>query len=439
MIKDTAVLHYSFDKTSSEPQSPWKASIVAGMGSAVEYYDFAIYGLLASTLAKVFFPAMNSFEALLSALAVFASAFIMRPLGGIFFGRLGDRRGRSYTLVATVIGIGIVSGIVGILPTYDQAGVLAPVMLVACRMAQGFFAGGEASGAATYISECAPANKRGFFGAFNPAGVAIGIATAAGMAGAVSFMITPEEMVAWGWRIPFLICIPFIGLTLWARMKLEDSPKFKSLVESNEVAKAPVREVFTLYRKSLYLAVSIAFAQNCTAYLGIVYLNLHMTRTLGYETGKVFWLMAASTLAAALAMPLFGQISDRVGRKTLMIIGYASYIVVIPISMYLMSLGSFPLASFAALLAFLPFAIVQAQGYTVYGELFPTRVRYTGMAMSFNVGAIFGGASTPFICTWLVENTGNSMSPAIWTSLAAMISIIALSKMKDVTGQELTN
>ncbi|MCU1728597.1 MFS transporter [Pseudomonas sp. 7P_10.2_Bac1] len=439
MIKESAVLQYSYDDSSQTIQSPWKASIVAGMGSAVEYYDFAIYGLLASTLGKVFFPAMTSFEALLSALAVFASAFIMRPLGGIFFGRLGDRRGRSFTLITTVVGIGIVSGIVGILPTYSQAGVIAPVMLVACRLAQGFFAGGEASGAATYISECAPADRRGFFGAFNPAGVAIGISTAAGMAGIISVLVTPEEMVAWGWRIPFLICIPFIGLTLWARMKLEDSPKFKSLVESNEVVKAPVRELFKNYRKPVVLAVTIAFAQNCTAYLGIVYLNIHMTRTLGYETSKVFWLMAGITLAAALAMPLFGQISDHVGRKRLMIIGYASYVVITPIAMYLMTFGNFILASAACLLAFLPFAIVQAQGYTVYGELFPTRVRYTGMAMSFNVGAIFGGASTPFICAWLVEHTGNSLSPSLWIAFAAMISIVALMNMKDLTRQELTN
>ncbi|PYB78859.1 MFS transporter [Pseudomonas sp. LB-090624] len=439
MTKEPSALQLLIDDQPETGQSPWKVSIVAGMGSAVEYYDFAIYGLLASTLAKVFFPGLSPLEALLSTLAVFASAFVMRPLGGVFFGRLGDRRGRTVTLIATVVGIGIVSGIVGILPTHEQAGVLAPVMLVACRLAQGFFAGGEVSGAATYISECTPADKRGFFGAFNPAGVAIGLASAAAMAGTLSLLLTPEEMVEWGWRIPFLSCIPFIVLTLWARMKLEDSPKFKTLVESNHVVKAPVREVLRHYRKPLILATAIAFAQNSCAYLGIVYLNIHMTRTLGYEPGKVFWLMAACQLAAGLAMPSFGQLSDRIGRKHLMIIGYASYIVIIPTSMHLMGLASFALASVACMLAFVPFAITQAQGYTVYSELFPTRVRYTGIALSFNMGAILGGATTPYICTWLVSNTGLNLSPAFWVAFAATVSIIALSKIKDVARQELVN
>lgn len=439
MMKTFAVLHVDASDQTETIQSPWRASCVAGMGSAVEYYDFAIYGLLASTLAKVFFPGLSSFEALLSTLAVFASAFVMRPLGGIFFGRLGDRRGRTVTLIATVVGIGAVSGIVGVLPTYEHVGILAPALLVACRMAQGFFAGGEVSGAATYISECAPAGKRGFFGAFNPAGVAIGLAAAAAMAGTVTSMLTPDEMVEWGWRIPFISCIPFIGLTLWARMKLEDSPKFKTLVQSNHVLKAPIREVFRSHRKSLLLAVAIAFAQNSCAYLGIVYLNIHMTRTLGYETGKVFWLMAVCELVAALAMPLFGGLSDRLGRRRLMIFGYASYILLIPSSMYLMGFGSFTLACAACMLAFVPFAITQAQGYTVYTELFPTRVRYTGIALSFNLGAVLGGASTPYICTWLVGNTGFQLSPAVWVAVAAAVAIVALANMNDVSRQELTN
>lgn len=421
-----------------EHQSAWKPSFIASLGSVVEYYDFALYGLLASTISPLFFPNQSSVEALLLTLLIFGSAFIIRPLGGLVFGWLGDKRGRNTTLIFTVLGTGISSAAIGLLPTYSSIGILGAVSLLVCRLAQGFFAGGEVSGAVTYIAEVAPPNRRGFFGAFNPAGVSVGFGLAAIAAGTMQSLLTPEQMTSWGWRVPFLLCLPLVALTVYARVLLEDTPRFKKLAAERQVARTPLREVITIHRAALAKLIAVAFAQNACAYLGLVYFNIFLTRTLGYDKAAVFWLMTFAPFSAAVLMPIFGGLSDRAGRRAVLLGAYMAYIVVIPVALWAMRLG-FPSACIATIIAFVPFAAAQSTGYPMYGELFPTHVRYSGVSLGFNIATILGGGTTPYIATWLLDKTGNYLAPAYFVMSAAAVGVIALLTIRETAHHNLAD
>lgn len=428
----------SIATTAGELPSAWKPSLIASLGSVVEYYDFALYGLLAPTISPLFFPNQSSAEGLLLTLAIFGSAFVVRPIGGLVFGWLGDRRGRNSTLIFTVLGTGISSAAIGLLPTYANLGVLAGIALLACRLAQGFFAGGEVCGAVTYIAEVAPPNRRGFFGAFNPAGVAVGFSLAAVIAGILQSLLTSEQMIAWGWRVPFLLCLPLIALTVYARMMLEDTPRFKRLAAERKVARTPLKEVVTIHGGALAKVIAVASAQSATAYLGLVYFNLFLTRTLGYDKAAVFWLMTAAPLSAALLMPIFGGLSDRVGRIVILKVAYVAYIVVLPAALWTMKLG-FPLACVATIVSFIPFAATQSTGYPLYGELFPTHVRYSGVSLGFNIATILGGATTPYVATWLLEKTGDYLAPSYFVMALATIGVITLLTIRETAHENLAD
>ena len=399
--------------------------IGAGVGSAIEYFDFSVYGLLAPTMGPLFFPNQTTSGAMLASLAIFGSAFVIRPLGGIILGRFGDRVGRSPVLIVTILGMGLCSIIMGLLPTHAQVGPMAAWLLLICRLIQGFFAGGEVSGATTYIAEYAPSDKRGYFGAYNPAGVSVGIALAAAAVGSTYALLPAADMAAWGWRIPFLSSIGLVAVGMWLRLRLEDTAQFHALAESGNLAKAPLSEVLREHRSSLFKTVGIAFGMTSTAYIGLVYFNIYLTRVNHYDRKAIFWLLTIAPLLASLCMPFFGGLSDKLGRKRLLLAGFAGYFVVMPLAMAMMSQDSLALACFATLLVFVPYAVVQSVAYPSYAELFPARVRYTGVSLGVNVGSICGGATTPFICAWLVEHTSIRLSPAFYIMVCCVIASFA--------------
>ncbi|XOT97549.1 MFS transporter [Alcaligenes pakistanensis] len=421
------------------PVSPWRAASAAGLGTMIEYYDFQLYGVLAVTLSVLFFHAGNENAALLSTLAVFGGAFLARPLGGIFFGWFGDKHGRTAALMFTIVGIGIASALMGMLPTYATLGLAAPALLLLCRLLQGFFAGGEITGAATYVAECSPPGKRGFFGAFNPAAATLGLSLATGVAGLVTALVGKEAMVDWGWRIPFLLSIPLIILCVWARSRIEDSPRFKEMLKSHRPEHSPLSLIVRDYRRPLLQVIAIGFAQNAAGYVGVVYLSTHLIHTLKYDGTAVFWLISLVTLCSAFVMPFAGSLSDRFGRKPLLTIGFLGYLVLVPLTMWVASWGSFPLAVMAVAVSIVPFIVVQAVGYPLYAELFPTRVRYSGVSLGFNVATILGGATAPFVASWLTSLTGSSMAPAFYVMAAALVGIAALSTVQETSGRQLAD
>lgn len=422
---------------SAPAQRPRRAALAAAAGTAVEYYEFGVYGYLAVVIGPLFFPNDNPTASLLATLAVFGSAFLMRPLGGIVLGRLGDRIGRKPVLIATVVGMGTATAAVGLLPTAGSIGVLAPLALLLIRLAQGFFAGGEVTGSATYLSESAPAGRRGFFGAFTPVGVAVGGGTAALVAGVTSTVLSDEQLREWGWRIPFLLALPLIAITLIARSKLEDSHAYVEQSEHTAPPKSPLREVLTQHTGAVVKVILLAIGSNTGYWVGLIFMNIYLTTHLGYPKSSTFWIMGAISLFVATLMPLFGGLSDRIGRKKVITLGFLGYAVLVLPAMIVMDQGSFALAVAAMVVLALPMPIVQAVTYPTYAEQFPTRVRYTGLSFAFNIGTIVGGGLTPYLATYLIDRTGNLLAPGFLLMGAAVMALITLHFVRESSKSEL--
>ncbi|HEY7578982.1 MAG TPA: MFS transporter [Acetobacteraceae bacterium] len=333
--------------------------------------------------------------------------------------------------------MGFATACIGLLPGYLAIGVLAPALLLAFRLAQGFFAGGEVTGAATYIAECAPPARRGFFGAFNPAMATLGLTLATAAAGLASALFGTPAMSFWAWRIPLLLSMPLIVLCFWARRRIEDSPEFERLAREARLSRTPLREVIRDHLPELLKIIGLGFAQNAAGYVGVVYLSIHLTRFLKYNPTQVFWLISLATLLSVVLMPLSGGLSDRVGRRTMLTIALIGYIVLAPATMYLAGLGDFRVTCVAVVISILPFVMLQSVGYPLYAEIMPTRVRYSGVALGFNLAAILGGATGPYIATWLVERTGNPLAPAFYIVLVAAIGLATLATVPETARKPL--
>jgi MHS family proline/betaine transporter-like MFS transporter len=414
-----------------------KAAIAAAAGSAIEYYEFGVYGFMAAIIGPLFFPANDPTAALLAVLAIFGSAFLMRPIGGIVLGRLGDRIGRRSILLVTVIGMGVATALVGILPVASVAGVLAPFGLLIVRLVQGFFAGAEVTGAAAYVAECAPRNRRGFYGAATPAGVAVGGALAAAVCGLVTTLLSSAQLHDWGWRIPFLMALPLVFISSYMRRRIEESAAFRRAIEASEPVAAPLSELFSNHRGALLKVFLISFAQNVGYWVGFVFMSIYLITYLKYDKTTVYWSMSLVSILMATLMPLWGGFSDRVGRKTVLRIGFVGYAVLTVPAMMLMNHHQPLLAFFALLLAAIPMPVIQSVGYPTYAEQFPTKVRYTGMAFSFNFGAIMGGGVTPYIATSILGMTGNLLSPGYLLVGASAIGLLAVATLRETADETL--
>ncbi|HME24789.1 MAG TPA: MFS transporter [Acetobacteraceae bacterium] len=244
-------------------------------------------------------------------------------------------------------------------------------------------------------------------------------------------------MAAWGWRIPLLLSVPLIIVCFWARSRIEDSPVFERLAREARLSKTPLREVVSQHFPALLKIIGLGFAQNAAGYVGVVYLSIHMTRFLKYDATRVFWLISAVTLLSVFLMPLSGGLSDRVGRRAMLTVALIGYIVLAPATMYIVGLGDFSLACIAVVISIVPFVMMQSVGYPLYAEIMPSRVRYSGVALGFNLAAILGGATGPYIATWLVQQTGNPIAPGFYIMLVAAIGLATLATVSETAGKPL--
>jgi MFS transporter, MHS family, proline/betaine transporter len=333
--------------------------------------------------------------------------------------------------------MGVATGAVGVLPTASLVGGLAPIALLMVRLAQGFFAGAEVTGSAAYVAECAPRGRRGFYGAATPVGVAIGGALAAAVCGLTSGFMSSAQLHDWGWRIPFLMALPLVLVSAYVRKRIEESAVFRKTLEQSKPVKAPLKEVFTHHRAAMLKVFLISFGQNAGYWVGFVFMNIYMITYLKYDKTSVYWLMSLVSLSMAVLMPVWGGLSDRIGRRKVLAIGFAAYIVLVFPMMMLMNHQNIGLAFLAMFIVALPMPIVQSVGYPTYAEQFPTRVRYTGTAFSFNFGAMLGGGVTPYIATALIGSTGNLLSPAFLLVAAALIGLLTLTKTRETASESL--
>lgn len=418
--------------------TPLRAVLAGGLGSLMEYYDFSVYGFLAVTLAPLFFPNQNASVALLSTLAVYGVGFVARPIGGWFFGQLGDRHGRRRTLVITVVLMGLSSTLMGLLPTYSAVGVVAPVLVIVSRLAQGFSAGGEVSGAATYVAEAAPRNRRGLSCSVVPAVCTLAVAIAAAIVGLTSILVTPEQMSAWGWRIPFLVALPLMLLCLAARLRLGETPEFAAMVQRKEVTRSPLLTTLKTHRGALLQFFLVCTGMSGVSYVGSVYFNTYIVSTLGFDKRVVFWTSAIVIGLASLTFPFIGMLTDRVGRKPVLLAGFILFAVVAwPV------FAAMSATSSIIVIGLIYFAYIVLQGvvlvpvYAALTERFPRKVRLTGVSLAFNLGTIAGGGTAPYVAALLVQTTGSSKAPAIWVGAAAVLGLAAAITLRETRNQPL--
>ena len=410
----------------STPEQRRRAVYAGGIGSLVEYYDFGVYGYVATTIAIQFFPTSSPTAGLLSTLAVFAIAFVARPLGSILFGHIGDRHGRKPALAISVIMMAIATFGIGCLPTYETIGVAAPLLLVIMRLAQGLSAGGEVSGSAAILAETALPNRRGFLTSATQVGSLSGLLLASAVVGIINWVLTPEQFTAWGWRIPFLLGIltGFVGL--WVRIRLQEAEAFKRVEQTGKVAELPVVEVFRTNSVNIAKAFGLTAINFAAYYTVFVYLSIYL-QTVGTLTKAQATFSTTTTIAiAAVALVFFGLLSDIIGRK-LVIGGSALGFLVLTIPAFKIMQGdNLPLIFGAQVVLGLLEAAIMGAIWAALAELFPTRVRYSGIGLGFNLAGVFVGGSAPYISTWLIQATGDKISPAYFLMAVSVITLATL-------------
>ncbi len=421
-----------------EQQSLLKRAIAAAaIGNMTEWYDFGVYAYVAVYVGMAFFPEAAPGAQTLSAFGVFAISFLLRPLGSLFFGPLGDRIGRQKVLAITILLMSGSTFLIGILPSYETIGFLAPILLLLCRMLQGFSTGGEYGGAATYIAEFAPDKKRGFYGSWLEFGTLTGFGFGALVPTILLLNISEASMTEWGWRIPFLIAGPLGVVGLYLRQKLEDTPAFKNLEESHKVEKSPLKALIVGHWKRLLILMGIVITINVGNYTILTYMETYLAEELEISQTAALLPLLLVTLMMMLLITPIGALSDRVGRKPLFLSACLCFLVLTYPAFWLISLGT-TLTTFCGL-ALLGICHVQLIGplAATLPAMFPTGVRYAAFAIGYNVSTSLFGGTAPFINDYLVGVTGNNFFPAYYLMAAAVIGLIPVLLMKETAGQPL--
>ncbi|GAA2562352.1 MHS family proline/betaine transporter-like MFS transporter [Neomicrococcus aestuarii] len=408
-------------------------------GTVVEWFDFAIYGYMATHLAAAFFSSEDPIIGLLETFAVFAVAFALRPLGGIFFGRLGDRIGRKSTLVLTVLLMSGSTAAIGLIPTHEQIGVWAAVLLVLARCLQGFSAGGEYAGATIYVVEHSPDHQRARNSSAMSSATFASFALAAGIGAILSRILPPEAMGEWGWRILFLLSVPLGLVAFYIRSKLQESPEFEALKENREEREAPpLKEVFRTQGPSMLKLGGFVMLTALSFYIYSTYMSTFLTVVVGLSKDLALFSSLISLTLAAIGAPFLGRLADRIGRRRTMQLS-AGLLALLTIPSYLIAEQSTLLsATISQILIGLGAATANVVTSVLMSEMFSTDVRYTASGICYNITyAIFGGTA-PFIATWLVASTGNGLSPAIYVSIIAVLAfLVATFAMPETAGKPL--
>ncbi|WP_425129963.1 MFS transporter [Burkholderia vietnamiensis] len=413
-------------RQTADPGLLRRAATASFIGNFVEWFDYASYGYLATIIAVVFFPKTDAMSGLLAAYGVFAISFIVRPIGGIVWGHFGDKIGRKSALSLSILIMSCSTFLIAFLPTYAQLGMAAPMLLLLVRVVQGFSASGEYAGASAFLAEYAPEGKRGFYTSIVPASTAAGLLFGSIFVAVLHAVMTTQQLHDFGWRLPFLLAAPFGLVGRYIRVRLEDTPKFKALEGAHHVAQAPATELLTKYRGKMLIAFGVTCLNAVAFYLVLSYMPTYLSTEMGMGETASF-VAATISLAAYIALIfLMGTLSDRVGRKT-MLIGASVLFAILTVPLFKGLVG----ASFATIVMIqIAFgALLTMNDGTLpcfLSEIFPTRVRYSGFAFCFNAAnALFGGTA-PLVATWLISVTGSKLAPAWYLVGAAGVALIAM-------------
>ncbi|MDN4593082.1 MFS transporter [Polycladomyces subterraneus] len=405
-----------------------KSALSSFIGTAIEWYDFFLYGTAAALVfPQLFFPESDPLIGTLQAFATFTLGFVARPFGGIIFGHYGDKIGRKSMLIITLMIMGIATALIGLLPTYESIGIWAPILLIVLRLLQGIGVGGEWGGAALMSVEHAPKGKRGFYGSWTQMGVPGGLLLSTAVF--TMFSSLPEkQFLTWGWRIPFLVSFLLIGVGLFIRLRVMETPAFQKVKETQTEARLPILEVLKAHPKQVLQAMGARFAENGTFYIFSVFVLTYTTEQLGMPKSMALNGVTIATALEFIAVPLFGALSDRIGRRPVYMGGAA-----------FTALFAFPffwlLDTKSTFFTWLAIIIALALGHAaMYGpqaaflsELFGTRVRYSGISIGYQLASVFAGGLAPLIATSLMAWAGGKpWTVAVYLIFMCLVTLISV-------------
>ncbi|MCD9028641.1 MHS family MFS transporter [Luteimonas sp. BDR2-5] len=399
------------------------------IGTTIEFFDFYIYATAAVLVfPKLFFPAGDPASATLQSLATFALAFFARPIGSAVFGHFGDRVGRKATLVAALLTMGISTVVIGLLPTYAQIGIAAPLLLALCRFGQGLGLGGEWGGAVLLATENAPPGKRAWYGMFPQLGAPIGFFLATAIFLLLTELMDDAAFFAWGWRIPFLASAVLVLVGLWVRLSLTETPAFQKVLDQHERVRLPMREVLLGQPRALLVGTLLTLATFVLFYLMTVFALSWGTAQLGYTRERFLMLQLVGVLCFAATIPLAALYADRFGRRRAMIVATVAILLFGLFFAPLFVAGDTSGTLVFLMLGLALMGLTYGPVGTILAEQFPTSVRYTGASLAFNLAGIFGASLAPYIATWLAGNyglqyVGYYLAAAAALSLAALLTL----------------
>jgi metabolite-proton symporter len=407
MIDATTAMPSAAAARRAQPlNSPARVLLASLIGTTIEFFDFYVYAT-AAVLAfpTLFFPNSDPTTALLASFATFSIAFFARPFGAIIFGHFGDRVGRKTTLVAALLTMGISTVVIGLLPTYAQIGVTAPLLLALCRFGQGFGLGGEWGGAVLLATENAPEGKRSWYGMFPQFGAPLGLFLASGAFWILLHFMSQEALLSWGWRIPFIASIALIGIGLWVRLSITETPEFQKAIDKAERVAVPVVTLFRSHKMSLFLGTFMALVTFVLFYICSAYLLSYNVKVVGITFLDALRVQIYGSVLFGLTTVAAGKLGDRYGRRELLIWS------TIAVAVFSFALGPLLTSGIAGIYVFITVGMLLfGLNYGVIGTAlaapFPTRVRYTGSSITFNLAGIFGASLAPYAATWLQVNYG---------------------------------
>ncbi|WP_427112945.1 MFS transporter [Megasphaera sueciensis] len=409
------------------PESIFKAVLAGSIGNALEWFDYGIYGYFAAIISSQFFASKEPITALMLSFIVFGVGFVMRPIGGLVFGHYADRVGRRAALTWTIVLMGISTFFVGCIPSYLTIGIWAPIFLTLCRLLQGISTGGEWGSCMSFLAEYATPYNRGYIVSWSEFSIAVGLLMGSALGTGLSFALTPDQLTNWGWRIAFWSGIFIAAFGLYTRKHVDETPEFKSAVQTNTLQETPLVEVLRNYKKETFLSFGLVIGWTISYWLVMAYMPTYISKILQFPLTLGFSLNTLLIIIFMIAIPFTGKLADKIGRRPVIMYSALGFVLLSYPLFYALSTTKSSIVLMAVLFVFAVLEALLCGGATVYmTEIFPTNVRCSAIAIGYNIAVACFGGTAPFISTWLVSATGSTLSPTYYLIAGSAVTFLVM-------------